>query len=186
MINDQQPHNEEKFLEFCPFGNYRNHSAKWIEQWRTVAWRSTCTAKRWYKAQHNHGCVFIFCLNTSLLHQTANRILTSEHYDQSLQTNFRYFYYYGGFGNGLLNPIWLIRCSLKTFVYTSSTPCSGVKFSQHIPPGLSFMKIVDRSHVTSLQQRFFKFKNSKKLTRKRSRRNGKWLVWQFCLTPWMK
>ena len=44
------------------------------------------------------------------------------------------------------------------------------------------MKFVDRSHVTSSHQRFFKFKNLKKLTRKHSHRNGKWLVWQFCLT----
>ena len=37
----------------------------------------------------------------------------------------------------------------------------------------SFMKFVDRSHVTSSNQRFFKFKILKKLTRKRSRRIGK-------------
>ena len=48
------------------------------------------------------------------------------------------------------------------------------------------MKIIDRSHVKPSHQRFFKFKNLKKLTRKRQCRNGKWLVWQFCLTLWMK
>ena len=48
------------------------------------------------------------------------------------------------------------------------------------------MKFVDRRHVTLSHQRFFKFKNLKKLTRKHSRRNGKWLVWWFCLTLWMK
>ena len=52
-------------------------------------------------------------------------------------------------------------------------------------PWRSFMKFVVRSHVTSTNQRFFKFKILKKLTRKCSRRIGKWLVWQFCLTLWM-
>ena len=53
-------------------------------------------------------------------------------------------------------------------------------------PWRSFMKFIHRSRVTSSNQRFFKFKILKKLTRKRSRRIGKWLVWQFCLTLWMK
>ena len=50
------------------------------------------------------------------------------------------------------------------------------------------MKIVDRSRsdVTSSNRKFFKFKQLKKLTRKRSCRIGKWLVWLFCLTLWMK
>ena len=48
------------------------------------------------------------------------------------------------------------------------------------------MKFVDKSHMISSHQRFFNFKNLRKLTRKRSRRIGKWLVWQFCLTLWMK
>ena len=42
---------------------------------------------------------------------------------------------------------------LKTYVYTPSTPCKDVKFCPNIP-WQSFMKFIDRSHVTSSNQRF--------------------------------
>ena len=81
---------------------------------------------------------------------------------------------------------WLIRYFLKTYVYTPSTPCRDVKFCPNIPLGdLSWNSLTE----VMWHHQINGFSNSKfwkKLTRKRSRRIGKWLVWQFCLTLWMK
>ena len=69
----------------------------------------------------------------------------------------------------------------ETYVYTPSTPCKGCEILPKHSRWRSFMKFVDRSHVTSSNQRFSNFKTLKKLTRKHLRRIAKWLVWQFCL-----
>ena len=77
------------------------------------------------------------------------------------------------------------RCT-TTFVYTTYTPCRDVKFCPNISLGdlssNSLTEVMWLHHSNG----FSNSKKLKKLTRKRSSRNGKWLVWQFCLTPWMK
>ena len=82
--------------------------------------------------------------------------------------------------------LWLIRYFLKTFVYIPFTPCREVKFCPNIPLGdlswNSLTEVMWRHHMNG----FSNSKIQKKLTRKHSSRNGKWLVWQFCLTLWMK
>ena len=89
-------------------------------------------------------------------------------------------------GNGLRFSLWVFRYFLKTYVYTPSTPCRDVKFCPNIPLGdLSWNSLTEVMWHHQING-FFKFKILKKLTRKRSRRIGKWLVWQFCLTLWMK
>ena len=88
--------------------------------------------------------------------------------------------------NGLRFSLWLIRYFLKTYVYTPSIPCRDVKFCPNIPLGdLSW----NSSTEVMWHFQINGYSNSKfwkKLTRKRSSRNGKWLVWQFGLTLWMK
>ena len=82
--------------------------------------------------------------------------------------------------------VWLIQYFLKTYVYTPSTPCRDVKFCPNIPlDDLSWNALTE----VMWHHQINGFSNSKfwkNLTRKRSRRIGKWLVWQFCLTLWMK
>ena len=67
-----------------------------------------------------------------------------------------------------------------------STPSVGMwNFVQTFPLAI-FHEIRWQKSCDFITATVFQIQNLKKLTRKRSSRNGKWLVWQFCLTPWMK
>ena len=81
----------------------------------------------------------------------------------------------------------IIRYFLRTFVYTSSTPCRDVKFCPNIPLGdLSWNSLTEVMWLHHIKS-FSNSKIWKKLTRKRSPRNGnEWSGSFVLLCGWNK